>query len=290
MRQPIPVDVGISLRPEHHALVLARRPAVAWFEVQAETLLSHGDGLRDVESVARDYPLSVQAAGLSLGSVTRPDAAHLGQLREQVTRLQPDFVSDHLSWSAVDDMPYTEEALVGVVRNVTYVQDILQRQILLENTSKPLDLPDAALAEEAFLAEVVLRTGCGIVLDVNNLHRTAIHLGADANTLLARFLEALEPESIAEIQLAGHSVAWGQRRCSHICDAVWRLFESALATLGPVPTLLEWDTQTPAFDVLQAEAAAARATLLSSTRQADLYAGVCAHFTCPPDLTATPAP
>jgi hypothetical protein len=171
MRQPIPVDVGISLRPEHHALVLARRPAVAWFEVQAGTLLSHGDGLRDVECIARDYPLSVQAAGLSLGSVTRPDAAYLGQLRAWVTRLQPDFVSDHLSWSAVDDMPYTEEALVGVVRNVTCVQDILQRQILLENTSNTLTLPDAALAEEAFLAEVVLRTGCGIVLDV----RTRTH-------------------------------------------------------------------------------------------------------------------
>src|SRR5277367_1673948 len=191
MRQPIPVDVGISLRPEHHALVLARRPAVAWFEVQAETLLSRSDGLRDVESVARDYPLSVRAAGLSLGSVTRPDARYLGQLREWVTRLQPDFVSDHLSWSAVDETPYTEVALVGVVRNVTYVQDILQRQILLENTSTPPDLPDAALAEEAFLAEVVLRTGCGIVLDVNNLHSTAIHRGAHANTLLARFLEAL---------------------------------------------------------------------------------------------------
>jgi uncharacterized protein (UPF0276 family) len=290
MRQPIPVDVGISLRPEHHALVLARRPAVAWFEVQAETLVSHGDGLRDVESVARDYPLSVQAAGLSLGSVTRPDAAYLGQLREWVTRLQPDFVSEHLSWSAVDDMPYTEEALVGVVRNVACVQDILQRQILLENTSNTLDLPDAALAEEAFLAEVVLRTGCGIVLDVNNLHSSAVHLGANANTLLVHFLEALEPKSIAEIRLAGRSVAWGQRRGSHVCGAVWKLFETAVATLGPVPTLLEWDSQTPAFDVLEAEAAAARSTLLRNTRQVDLYAGACAHFTCPPDLTTIPAP
>jgi uncharacterized protein len=288
MRRPIPVDVGIKLRPEHHALVLERRPAVAWFEVQAETLLTRGDGLRDVELIAREYPLSLHAAGLSLASVTRPDAAYLGHLREWVTRLQPDFVSHPLSWSAADNNRLPD--LVSIVRNVNSVQDFLQRQILLENASKPLDVADAALAEQAFLAEVVLRTGCGVVLDVSNLHCTARHLGADANTLLAGFLEALEPESIAEIRLAGRSITRGQRRGSHVCAAVWRLFETAVATIGPVPTLLEWDTHPCSFDVLQAEAAAARSTLLRSTRQAELYATARAHFTCLPDLKTTPAP
>ena len=268
MERPIPVDVGIALCPEHHAQVLERRPAVGWFEVEAETLLTCGGWLREVESVVRDYPLSVHAAGLSLGSVTRPEATYVGRLRELITRLRPDFVSDHLSWSAVDGiylpdllpLPYTEEALASVVRNVNYVQDILQRQILLENPSRTLDLPVAALSEAAFLAEVVLRTGCGVVLDVNNLQLSASYLGADAHNLLAQFLEALEPDSIAEIHLAGSAAA------------DWKLFERAIATLGPVPTLLEWNTQPPAFEVLQAEAATARSVLFRNTRQGELHA------------------
>jgi hypothetical protein len=282
------VDVGIELRPEHHALVLERRPAVAWFEVRAETLLSRGDGLRAVELVAREYPLSLHAAGLSLASITRPDAAYLGHLREWVTRLQPDLVSHPLSSSAADGSQPPD--LVSIVRNVNCVQDTLQRRILLENAAKSLDLADAALSEAALLAEVVLRTGCGIALDVSNLHSTALHLGASANALLAGFLEALEPESIAEIRLAARSTTAGKRRGSHIFAAAWKLFETAVATIGPVPTLLEWDTDPRSFEVLQAEAAAARSTLLRSTRQADLYATAPAHFTCLPDLKTTPAP
>jgi uncharacterized protein (UPF0276 family) len=277
--RPIPVDVGIALCPEHHGLVLDQRPKVAWFEVQAETLLSRGDWLRDVASVARNYPLSLHAAGLSLGSVTRPEAAYLRQLGELITRLQPDFVSDHLSWSTVDSI-HTQEALASVVRNITHVQDTLNQQILLENAARTLCLPDAALSEESFLAEVVLRTGCGILLDVNNLYTRATYLGADAHTLLANFLEAIEPESIAEIHLAGRSVVTDLNRCSlsidghgsHVCAAVWKLFETAVAAIGPVPTLLQWDTQAPAFDVLQAEAATARSILFQCTRQAELYA------------------
>jgi uncharacterized protein (UPF0276 family) len=288
MRQPIPVDVGIELRPEHHALVLERRPAVAWFEVPAETLLTRGDGWRAIELVAREYPLSLHAAGLSLASVTRLAATHLGHLREWVTRLQPDFVSHPLSWSAAEGAPLPD--LVSIVRNVNCVQEILQRQILLENASKPLDLPDGALSEAAFLAEVVLRTGCGIALNVSNLHSTAFRLGASANALLADFLEALEPDCIAEIRLAGRSITRGQRRGPPILAAAWKLFETAVATLGPVPTLLEWDSHPPTFDVLQAEAAAARSMLLRSTRQADLYATAPVHFTCLPDLKTTPAP
>jgi uncharacterized protein len=270
----IPADVGIGLCPEHHALVLGQQPQVPWFEVRAETLLARGEWLREVESVGRDYPLSVHASGLSLGSVTRPEAAYLGRLSELLIRLQPDFVSDHLSWSAVECTHFAE-ALTSVVRNVTHVQDTLKRQILLENPFKILDLPDAAPSEESFLAEVVLRTGCGVVLDLNNLHSSATELGSDANALLERFLEALEPESIAEIRLAGRSdttrshgsAASIDNHGSHICAAVWELFERAVAAIGPVPTLLEWDSEIPAFSVLQAEAATARSILTNSTRQ-----------------------
>jgi uncharacterized protein (UPF0276 family) len=265
----IPADVGIGLCPEHHALVLGQQPQVPWFEVRAETLLARGDWLREVESVGRDYPLSVHATGLSLGSVTRPEAAYLGRLSELLIRLQPDFVSDHLSWSAVEGI-HLSDALTCVVRNVTRVQDTLKRQILLENSCKSLELPEGALSEESFLAEVVLRTGCGVVLDLNNLHSSATELGSDANALLKRFLEALEPESITEIRLAGRSdsAASLDNHGSHICAAVWELFERAVAVIGPVPTLLEWDSEIPAFSVLQAEAATARSILTNSTRQA----------------------
>jgi uncharacterized protein (UPF0276 family) len=265
----IPGDVGIGLYPEHHALVLGHQPQVPWFEVRAETLLARGDWLREAESVGRDYPLSVHATGLSLGSVTRPDAAYLGRLSELLIRLQPDFVSDHLSWSAVEGI-HLSDALTCVVRNVTHVQDILRRQILLENSCRSLELPAAALSEESFLAEVVLRTGCGVVLDLNNLHSSATQLGCDANALLRRFLEALEPESIAEIRLAGRSdsAAGIDNHGSHICAAVWELFERAVAAIGPVPTLLEWYSEIPAFGVLQTEAATARSILTNSTRQA----------------------
>jgi uncharacterized protein (UPF0276 family) len=245
--RPIPLDVGIGLCPEHHALMLDRQPAVAWFEVQAGPLLTRGDWLRAVESVARDYPLSVHAAGLSLGSVVRPDAAHLCRLRELVTRLQPDFVSDHLCWSAADDRPLAD--LRSVIRNITHVQDTLQRQILLQIPSTTRHLPEPALSEEAFLAEVILRTGCGIVLDWGNLHCRAISHGMSADALLEDFLAAIEPRSIAEIHLAGRG---------------WELFESAVAALGPVPTLLEWDMSAPDFGVLQAEAASAQSILLQS--------------------------
>jgi uncharacterized protein len=267
----IPAEVGIGLRPEHHALVLDQQPQVAWFEVRAETLWGRGDWLRDVESVGRDYPLAVHAAGLSLASIARPDAAHLRRLSELITRLQPDFVSDRLSWSAVEGihlpdllpLPYTEEALASVVRNVTHVQDTLRRQILLQSPFESLELPAGALSEEAFLAEVVLRTGCGVVLDLNDLHRSATQLGIDPNAALERFLEALEPQSIAEIQLAGHS-----DHGSTVYAAVWELFEKTVAAIGPTPTLLEWATQTPAFEVLQSEAATARSIMMKSTRQA----------------------
>jgi uncharacterized protein len=219
----IPLDVGIGLCPEHHALVLDHQPEVAWFEVQAEPLLTRGDWLRDVESVARDYPLSVHAAGLSLGSVTRPDAAYLCRLRELVARLQPDFVSDHLPWNAGDGIPLAD--LGSVVRNVTHVQDTLKRQILLENPSKTLNLPEAALSEEAFLAEVILRTGCGVVLDLNNLYCRAIGRGMSANALLEDFLEAIEPQSIAEIHLAGRGWELTRQcrntRVPHVADFTW---------------------------------------------------------------------
>jgi uncharacterized protein len=164
-QKPIPAMAGVGLRPVHHSLVLGERPKVAWFEVHAENFMTRGAMRADLEAIAQHYPLSIHAVGLSLGSICLPESGHLGQLRELVEHLHPDLVSDHLSWSAVDSvhfpdllpLPYTEEALEVVIRNVVHVQDCLGRQLLLENPSTYLEVPQSALTEGEFLAELTLR-------------------------------------------------------------------------------------------------------------------------------------
>ncbi len=243
-----PAMAGIGLRPVHHSLLLEERPKVAWLEVHAENFMTHGAMRTDLGSIAQHYPLSIHAVGLSVGSVGLPESGHLRQLRELVAHLQPDLVSDHLSWSAVDGvhlpdflpLPYTEEALEVVIRNVVHVQEYLGRQLLLENPSTHLELPQSALTEAEFLAEITLRTGCGVLLDLNNLFVSARNRGIDAGKVLQRFLEVLPEEAIGEIHLAGHRVADNVQRSALRSDAhgssVWDLYAAAIRELGPVPT------------------------------------------------------
>jgi uncharacterized protein (UPF0276 family) len=273
---------GIGLRPQHHAWVIQHRPKIAWFEVHAENFMTHGPLLDDLEWIARDYPLSLHAVGLSLGSVSPPERDHLNHLRELVTRFEPDLVSDHLSWSAVQGthfpdllpLPYTEEALRVVIRNVHQVQDVLKREILLENPSRYVDSFDSALTEAEFLAEVVLRTGCGVLLDINNLYVSAINRGVDPATELDNFLNTVPLESFNEIHLGGHSsVELDDGRPlrlddhgSRVCAEVWAEYQAAVAVLGFVPTLVEWDTRIPEFEVLQQEASVAQSLMQESAR------------------------
>ena len=276
-QRPIPAMAGVGLRPVHHSLVLGERPKVAWFEVHAENFMTRGTMRADLESIAQHYPLSIHAVGLSLGSICLPESGHLGQLRELVEYLQPDLVSDHLSWSAVDSvhfpdllpLPYTEEALEVVIRNVVHVQECLGRQLLLENPSTYLELPQSALTEGEFLAELTLRTGCGVLLDLNNLFVSASNRGGDAGEVLQHFLEVVPEEAIREIHLAGHRLAdSAQRRDfriddhgSPVCPSVWDLYARAIQELGPVPTLIEWDSAIPTFQTLQQEARTAQSLL-----------------------------
>ena len=279
-QRSIPASAGLGLRPAHYDRVIEQRPAVAWFEVHAENHINGSDVSADLRAIAADYPLSLHSAGLSLGSASPPEHSHLERLRDLVIVLQPDLVSDHLAWSALEGvhppdllpLPYTDEALRVVVGNIHLVQETLRRRLLIENSSHYLPLPYSTMSEGEFLSEVVLRTGCGILLDVNNLYVTAVNTGIPALTLLQDFLSAVSLEDIAEVHLAGHSVvptASGgsllvDDHGSSVCPEVWELFAAAIAELGPVPALIEWDTRLPSFETLQAEAAAVQSILSHS--------------------------
>jgi uncharacterized protein (UPF0276 family) len=270
---PIPVKAGIGLRFRHHQPVLDTRPAVAWFEVHTENYMGGGSAPQYLDTIRHDYPVSLHGVGLSLGSADGLDAVHLARVRSVVERVEPGLVSEHLSWSVSGGMyladllplPLTEEALNVVCRHVDQVQAYLGRRILVENPSTYLRFHHSTIPEWEFLAQVAQRTGCGILCDVNNIYVSACNHGWNAMT----YLDALPPASIAEIHLAGHSVRQldnGQTlriddHGSRVAPQVWALYREALRRFGPVPTLIEWDTDVPPIETLIEEAVLAETEL-----------------------------
>jgi len=263
-----PARAGIGLRAPHVAEVMATHPAVPWFEVHAENYLGGGPALRPLETVRRDYPIALHAVGLSLGSAEGLDERHLDRLRRLVERLDPFLVSEHLSWSVVGGvylnhllpLPYREETLALLCRHVDRAQEALGRRLLVENPSSYLRFSHSCIPEPEFLAELARRTGCGLLCDVNNIYVTCENLGLDPNA----YVDALPPGTVGEIHLAGHSVNEAEGRPvliddhgSRVAEPVWVLFGRALARFGPAPTLVEWDTNLPALEVLLDEAQAA---------------------------------
>ncbi len=277
-RGPIPAAAGIGLRFQHHRAVLAERPGVAWMEVHTENYMGGGQAVAYLEAVRRDYPLSLHGVGLSLGSAEGLDPTHLDRVHRLVERFEPGLVSEHLSWSTVDGtfladllpLPMTEEALEVVSRNVEATQERLRRPILVENPSSYLRFSHSTIPEWEFIAELVRRTGCGILCDVNNIFVSCTNHGWDASTYLA----ALPPAAIGEIHLAGHAVrtiAPGVElriddHGSRVAPAVWALFGEAVARFGRVPTLIEWDSNVPALAVLVEEAATAGQVLAGAAK------------------------
>jgi uncharacterized protein len=263
-----PLPVGIGLRAPHIDEVIADRPAIAWLEVHSENYMSGGPALARLETIRENYPLSLHGVGLSLGSAEGLDRQHLRRLKTLVDCCAPTLVSEHLSWSAsggiyLNDLlplPYTEEALAVVARNIEMAQEALGRQILIENPSRYLSFRHSTISEPAFLAALARRTGCGLLCDVNNVFVTCSNLGLDTG----RYLDAIPAESVGEIHLAGHSrvVRDGvamliDDHASRVAPPVWELYRRAVARLGAVPTLIEWDKALPALAVLLAEARAA---------------------------------
>lgn len=264
--QPIPAKAGIGLRGQHYRDVLATQPAVAWFEVHSENYFGAGGRpLYYLERIRADYPLSLHGVGLSLGSTDPLDPAHLRRLKNLISRFAPSFVSEHLSWSSVGGrylndllpLPYTTEALTHIVERIERVQEYLGRQILVENISRYLSYEHTTLPEWEFVAEAARRSGCGILLDVNNIYVNAVNHAFDAQV----YVDAIPPELVQEIHLAGFTrnrFADGEiiidTHNQPVADAVWRLYRYTIERIGPRPTLIEWDADLPPLATLVAEA------------------------------------
>lgn len=264
---PIPNRAGIGLRFPHDATFPGSRPAAAWVEVHTENYLA-GPALAVLETVRRDYPISLHGVGLSLGSASGIDRRHLARVAALAGRIEPALVSEHLAWGAVDGafladllpLPLTEESLDAVGRNIELVQETLRRPILIENPSTYLQFGHSTIPEPEFLSALARRTGCGLICDVNNIYVSCTNHGWNAE----HYLSALSPEAVGEYHLAGHSPAEGVAETllldthdRRVDAVVWSLFATALRIIGPRPALIEWDAGIPELAVLLNEAALA---------------------------------
>ena len=262
----LPLRAGVGLRAQHHADIVASNPAVGWFEAHSENYFAAGGAQRSyLAKIRADYALSLHGVGLSIGSTDPMNRGHLEQILRLVRDFEPMLVSEHLSWSSVGGrftndllpLPYTEEALRHVVMRVRDVQDVLGRQILIENVSSYLQFTCSRIPEWEFLTFLAEESGCGVLLDVNNVYVNARNHGFDAYA----YLKAVPRSAVKEIHLAGHTARRIGRQemliDTHnrpVCEAVWELYAAAAERFSGVPALIEWDADIPALDVLVAEA------------------------------------
>lgn len=257
----LPVSAGIGLRAPHYQSVLEQRPALGWIEVHSENFFGGGAPLHTLRQVAEHYPLSLHGVGLGLASPDPLDAEHLRELRRLCDTVSPASVSEHLCWNtsdgiAINDLlpfPYTRDALTHVAERIQQVQDYLGRSILIENLSYYIAFRSSEMREEEFLSELVARTGCGILFDVNNLFVNEVNLGVDAMA----FIQGIPKTAVGEYHLAGPSMIDGCLVDTHsapVFERAWALYESALEHIGKRPTLIEWDMDIPPLSVLQDEA------------------------------------
>lgn len=264
---PIPARAGVGLKPHHYHDILDGTPDIGWFEVHAENYMGAGGPPHHYLSRVRDrYPLSIHGVGLSIGGAGPLDKAHLGRLRALVDRYEPGLFSEHLAWSTHDDhylndllpLPYTGETLSLVCDHVDEVQQALGRPMLIENPSTCLRLGESDMGETEFLVELVERTGCGLLLDVNNVAVSATNHGYDADA----YIDAFPVQHVGEIHLAGHAPFLDDDGAQLLVDAhdrkvidrVWALYRRAIARSGPKPTLIEWDNNIPDWSELFSEA------------------------------------
>ncbi len=276
----LPARAGLGLKPEHYRDILETAPDVGFFEVHAENYMGDGGAPhRALAAVGERYPLSLHGVGLSIGAARPLDKAHLERLRKLIDRYRPQSFSEHLAWSTHDGgflndllpLPYTEETLARVSAHVDEVQQATGRRLLLENPSTYILFADSTIDEIDFLDVVAERSGCGLLLDVNNVMVSAVNHGLDAYAYIDRF----PVERVGEIHLAGYDEASddaGERLLidahgSPVHDDVFDLYRYTVGRCGPVATLIEWDNDVPAFPVLLAEARRADAVLLAEAGQ-----------------------
>ncbi|WP_386625723.1 MNIO family bufferin maturase [Sulfitobacter geojensis] len=270
----LPNAIGVGYKPQHFNDLRADPGPVAWVEVHAENYM--GDGGRPLAQLAAlsdEFAISVHGVGLSIGGETPLDTAHLTRLKKLCDWINPASFSEHLAWSThgsefLNDLlplPYTAETLTRVADHINEVQDVLGRQMLLENPSSYLTFADSTLSETDFLAELTHRTHCGLLLDVNNVFISATNLGQSPQA----YIDAFPTDKVGEIHVGGHDEDQDDNGApllidSHgkpVVDPVWALLDYTLAQTGPAPVLVEWDNDVPDWPTLKAEAARAAVAL-----------------------------
>lgn len=276
----IPLRAGVGLKADHYRTILETSPDLGFFEVHAENYMGAGGPPHRYLGATRDrYPLSLHGVGLSIGADRPLDRAHLQRLKELIARYEPALFSEHLAWSShgsafLDDLlplPYTPQSLERVCAHINETQDVLGRRILLENPATYLAFAESTYSETDFIAEIVRRTGCALLLDVNNVYVTSTNQQWEP----VRYINAFPLAHVSEIHLAGHACEADEkgRRLlidSHdrpVADLVWNLYERAIELMGPLPTLIEWDAKLPAWTRLEDEAERAEAVMLAACRK-----------------------
>lgn len=292
LQAQLPPLPGIGLKPQHYGAVLqsvsasisAPSSSPAWLEVHPQNYFgAGGPPHRWLSAIAEHFPISFHSVGLSLGSANGVDGVELDQLAALCERYQPAMISDHLSWSGSASnrypdllpVPYTDEALGHFVTQVGRVQDRLKRRILIENPSRYLAFAHDDMSEAQFLHNLCDLTGCGILLDINNIEVSATNLALDA----AAMLDAIDPHLVGEVHLAGHAreehetgVLLIDDHGSAVSDVTWALFARFTARAGRRPVLIEWDTDVPAYEVLMGEAAKAEEIMRQQLSQEPFHA------------------
>lgn len=271
----LPLLAGVGYKPQHFMNILENPAPISWLEIHAENYM--GDGgrpLAQLRHLAERFPISVHGVGLSIGGEAALDAAHLANLKKLCDWLQPASFSEHLAWSTHDGaflndllpLPYTPQTLTRVADHIDHLQEVLGRRMLLENPSTYVGFAETTWDEVDFLAELARRTGCGLLLDVNNVFVSCVNQVRDPLDYIGRFPLHL----VGEIHLGGHE----QDRDSadrpllidshgaEVADPVWALYAQVISDAGPRPTLIEWDNEVPDWPVLAAEAARATAVLV----------------------------
>ncbi len=284
---PIPASqAGIGLRAPHHRVLAETRAPVGWLEAHSENYLDGEPNACLLENLRADYPISLHGVGLSLGSAEGIDRAHLARVADLTSRIEPALVSEHVAWCGTAEaflndllpLPWTEEALKPLAENIDAMQTALGRPVLVENPSSYMAFANSAMAEWEFLTILAERTGCGLLLDVNNVYVSAQNLGFDPRDYLA----AVPVERVGEIHLAGHhvnrledgDVVLIDDHGSTVANPVWELFAETAACCPLAPVLIEWDIRIPALDILVAEAAKADAIIDSVRGREVCHAGM----------------
>ncbi len=284
-RNCVPPRAGVGLKAEHYRTIIETLPDIGFFEVHAENYMgAGGPPHRYLSAVRERYPLSLHGVGLSIGADRPLDRDHLLRLKWLTERYAPGLFSEHLAWSSHDGdflndllpVPYTSETLTRVVEHIDQVQNVLRRQMLLENPSTYLTFTESTYSEIDFIAEVVQRTGCGLLLDVNNVHVASTNQQWDP----VAYIDAYPLALVQEIHLAGYTREVDDKGRPLLIDThnrpvdeiVWGLFTHTVRLIGPVPTLIEWDANVPSWPTLKAEAERAEAIMLAARPREVRYA------------------